>query len=429
MKYLIIGNGAAGIAASEKIRKLDGAGEITILSSESYPVYSKCLLPDFLSGQISEDRMFIRDKDFYEKKNIGINYNHNVINVDFKLKLVTTSIADSFNESGTTFTYDKLLIATGSSQILPPIQGLDVSKVHFLSTLDEAKRIIEASKDARRVIIIGAGFVGLEAAFNLYKKGKEVTIIERFPRILMNQLDEKAAQVIQNSLEEEGIRLILGASVSEVSTSVYSNLVKLFTGKDTKSVVLEDGRRFKADMIIVSTGSRPNLDYVKNSGLNINRGIVVDNHMQTSMPDVYAAGDVVETIDAVTEKMSLSPIWPNAVIQGEIAGNNMAGNSQEFSSLISMQNASEFREIPMISMGITSPAGSDYEEYVDFRPAEMIYRKLVIKDDVVVGMIFLGDIKNAGVIGSLMKSKINVGKIKHNMLNSNFGYSEVSILS
>jgi nitrite reductase (NADH) large subunit len=144
---------------------------------------------------------------------------------------------------------------------------------------------------------------------------------------------------------------------------------------------------------------------------------------------VYAAGDVVETIDAVTEKMSLSPIWPNAVIQGEIAGNNMAGNSQEFSSLISMQNASEFREIPMISMGITSPAGSDYEEYVDFRPAEMIYRKLVIKDDVVVGMIFLGDIKNAGVIGSLMKSKINVGKIKHNMLNSNFGYSEVSILS
>lgn len=429
MKYVIIGNGAAGIAAAEKIRKLDGTGEITVLSSEKYAVYSKCLLPDFLSGQVSEYRMFIRDKDFYEKKNIKVHYNHKVLNVDFKLKHVTTGNADNFCETGSIFTYDKLLIATGSTQILPPIRGLNSSNTYFLSTLDEAKRIIEDSRAARRVLIIGAGFVGLEAASNLYKSGKEVTVIEKTERLLQNQLDKRAAQVIQNSLEEEGIRLILSASVAEVSTSVYSNIVKLFTGNNTKSVVLEDGRRFKADMIIVSTGSRPNLDFIKASGLNINRGIVVDKYMQTSEKDVYAAGDVVESIDAVTGKMSLSPIWPNAVIQGEIAGCNMAGSRQEFSSLISMQNAVEFREIPMISMGITSPDGPGYEEYIEYRPVETIYRKLVIKDDIVVGMIFLGDIKNAGVIGAIMKNKINVGKIKNNMLNPNFGYSEVSLLS
>jgi nitrite reductase (NADH) large subunit len=163
--------------------------------------------------------------------------------------------------------------------------------------------------------------------------------------------------------------------------------------------------------------------------ISINKGIIVDKYIQSSIEDVYAAGDVVESIDAVTEEKSLSPIWPNAVIQGEAAGSNMVGCKQEFNNLISMQNASEFREIPMISMGITAPVGTEYEEYLDFRPIEMIYRKLVIKDDIVVGMIFLGDIKNAGVIGALMKQKINVGKIKNNMLNPNFGYSEVSLLS
>ncbi|HEX9062831.1 MAG TPA: FAD-dependent oxidoreductase, partial [Clostridia bacterium] len=221
MKYLIVGNGAAGIAAAEKIRQLDKNGEISILSSEKYPVYSKCLLPDFLSGQVSEDRMFIRDTDFYEKKNINIYYNHKVLDVDFKLKEVIAGSRDNHIKPSSIFAYDKLLIATGSTQIVPPINGLNTSDIYFLSTLDEAKQIMEDSRDARRILIIGAGFVGLEAAFNLYKKGKEVTILERRHRILPNMLDERASQIIQNSLEEEGIRLVLDASVSEVSNTVY----------------------------------------------------------------------------------------------------------------------------------------------------------------------------------------------------------------
>lgn len=427
MKYLIIGNGAAGIAAAEKIRSLDKKGDITILTAEKYAVYSKCLLPDFLSGEISEDRMFIRDKDFYERKNIGIYYNHRVIDVDFTLKHVVTDNVDNFSGSGSVFTYDRLLISTGSVQLLPPIEGLDSSNAYFLNTLDDAKRMIDASRDARRILIIGGGFVGLEAAFNLYKKGKEVTVIEKNSRVLQGQLDEKASGIIRNSLEEEGIRLILDTSVSGISGTVYSTIAKLFTGNPSKTVTLEDGRRLKADMIIVSTGSRPNLDFVKKSEMIVNRGIVVDQSMQTSVKDVYAAGDVVETSDAVTGETTLSPIWPNAVIQGEVAGSNMAGKSQEFSSLISMQNASEFREIPMISMGITAPAGPGYEEYIDYRPVETVYRKLVLKEDTIVGMIFLGDIKNAGVIGALMKQKTNVGRFKNNLLNPNFGYSEAGM--
>lgn len=426
MKYLIIGNGAAGIAAAEKIRKLDGKGEITILSAEKYDAYSKCLLPDFLSGELSENRMFIRDKDFYRKKNITIYNGHKVLSIDFRQKRVTTDIVDIFSESGSIFVYDKLLIATGSTQIIPGIEGLEPSNVHLLNSLGDAKRIIEDSRDARKIIIIGGGFVGLEAAFNLYRKGKEVTIIEKAPRILQGQLDERASHMIQNSAEEEGIRLILNASISVVSSSIYSNIAKLFTGINTKSVLLDDGRRFKADMIIVAAGSRPNLNFIKDTALTVQKGITVDKYMQTSIEDVYAAGDVVESIDAITGESSLSPIWPNAVIQGEAAGSNMAGKKQEFSSLISMQNASEFREIPMISMGITAPEEPGYEEYMDYRPVDTVYRKVVIKEDIIVGMIFLGDIKNAGVIGALMKQRTNVGKIKTNLLNPNFGYCEVS---
>lgn len=429
MKYLIIGNGAAGIAAAEKIRKNDENGDITIISSEKYAVYSKCLLPDFLSGELSEERLYIRNKDFYEKNSINIYYSQKVTDIDFKLKKVMTESVDDNIKSCSIYEYDKLLIATGSTQLLPPIEGISQSNTYFLSTLDDTKRIIEDSKDARKIIIIGAGFVGLEAAFNLYKKGKEVTVIERAPRVLPGQLDERASGMIQNALEEEGIRLVLNASISKVTSSIYSNIVKMFTGVNTKSVILDDGRRFKADMIIAAAGSRPNLGFMKAQKLAVGRGIIVDKYMQTSIKDVYAAGDVVESIDAVTGTKSLSPIWPNAVIQGETAGSNMAGNPREFSSLISMQNASEFREIPMISMGITAPDGEDYEEYLDYRPIDMVYRKLVIKGETIVGMIFLGDIKNAGVIGALMKQKINIGKLKSNLLNPNFGYSEVGFSS
>jgi len=425
MKYLIIGNGAAGIAAAEKIRKLDGQGEITILTSEKYPVYSKCLLADFLSGDIPMERMFIRDEDFYEKKNLQICYNRKVTNIDFDLKQVYAGYVGSESPAVWVYNYDKLLIATGSSHILPPIKGLDASNTYFLSSLDEARKIAEDAKNARRIIIIGGGFVGLEAAFNLYKTGKEVTIVERLPRILMGLLDERASRIISNFVEQEGIRLIVNSSVSMVLT----NFSSLLTGNSSKSVILDDGRRLKADMIISAAGTKPNLDFIKDPRMKINRGIVADKYMQTSIKDVYAAGDIVESIDAVTGRMSLSPIWPNAVIQGETAGSSMAGKERPLDSQISMQNASEFREIPMISMGITNPPeGGDCEEYIDYRPIENIYRKLVIKDNIIIGMIFLGDIRNSGVIGALIKNKTNIRRLKSNLLNSNFGYSEVADL-
>ena len=425
-KYLIIGNGAAGVAAAERIRGLDRAGEITILSAEGQAVYSRCLLPDFISGQLPAERMYIRQRDFYEKKRIGLQLDQRAVEIDPQRKQVITAGAQRPGEEGAVFNYDKLLIATGSVPILPPIAGLDPSRAHFLATFADAERIIADAKTARRIVVIGAGFVGLETAANLYKLGKEVTVIERMPRVLYGQLDEKAAQIIRHSFEAEGIRLALGAGVAAVSTALSSRLMKLMTGTDVKSVVLDDGRQFNAEMIVVAAGSRPNLDFVRDTSVTIRRGIVVDQQMRTAVEDIYAAGDVVESIDAVTGEASLSPIWPNAVLQGEVAAYNMTGVPRTLPELISMQNVTEFREVPLMSMGIVDPPDSGYEVLCDYRPAEGIYRKLVLKDDRVVGMIFLGDIHNSGVIGALIKNRTPVGKIKANMLNRNFGYSEVA---
>lgn len=428
MKYVIIGNGPAGITAAEKLKKLDSKSEVIILSSENYPAYSKCLLPDFLSGEIPDGRMYYRDKDFYNERGIDIQYGQKVTDIDFRSKTLTTqSILDS-SPNAVIIPYDKLLIATGSTPILPRVEGIENINYYFLSTFDEAKKIQADSENARKVIIVGGGYVGLEAAFSLYKNGREVTVIERLPRIVQNQLDEKAASIMQNSIEEEGIRLILGASVVKVEKTALSPLTNLFKGNSASIVTLDDGRKLKADMIIMSVGSKPNLDFVTNKALKINRGIVVDRFLETSVKDVFAAGDVVESIDAVTGECRLSPIWPNAVIQGEYAAYNMAGEQKEFPNQLSSQNASEFREIPMVAMGVTESSDPRAEIYMDNRPVDKIYRKLVILDDVIIGMIFLGDIRNSGVINSLIKNRTNVGKIKSNLLNPNFGYSEVATI-
>lgn len=428
MDYVIIGNGAAGVAAAEKLAKLDTEGHIILLTAEWYSVYSKCLLPDLLGGQIGEDRLYIRDADFYRKHNIRIYHHHKVVRVDFDKKCVTTEHTDESGRERTVFHYDRLLIATGSTPTVPKIKGLDTVPYHTLATLDDARRIKNEAKSARKVTIIGAGFVGLEIAFSLYKDGREVTIIEKAPRVLPAQLDDTTARMLKEALEEEGIRVFLAAHVDEIRAGGWSGLLRVLASGKQKHLILSDGRTLKSDMVIVATGSRPNLDFLRHTRLRINRGIPVDSCMRTSIPDVFAAGDVAETVDAVTGHSATSPIWPNAVIQGEVAAYNMAGVPTELTELISMQNASEFREIPMISMGIVDPRGSEYEVLCDYRPSDGVYRKLVLKNDIVVGMIFLGDIRNSGVIGALMKQRTNVGKIKSNMLNPNFGYSEVAAL-
>ncbi len=424
MKYVIIGNGPAGVAAATTIRSLDQKGDITIISAEGYDFYSKCLLPDFLSGAISEQQLFVRSPDFYDKNRIQLLRNRTVTEVDTAAKAV--SMIDSGNKEATLY-YDKLLVASGGKPFLPPIPGLKESNMFQLGTLDDVKKLKAGLQNAHEIVVIGAGYVGLEIASSLAKLGKKVTVVEKLPDIVGGQLDALASRVLRDGLAEEGVSLMLNTGVTGVSRA-RDIMAKLFNKKRKYLVALSSRQEVTADAIVVATGSGPNLAFMWNSGIRMNKGILVNRHMQTTVRDVYAAGDVVESIDAVTGNTALSPIWPNAVIQGAIAGSNMAGVPRDFDPQISMQNASEFRDIPMIAMGLSSADGPEYEEFVDDRSNELIYRKLVLKDNKVVGMIFLGDIHNAGVIGALMRNKANVARFKENMLSPSFCYSEVGEL-
>lgn len=424
MKYVIIGNGPAGVAAAVSIRSNDKKGEITIISAEEQDIYSKCLLPDYLSGAISEQQLFIRNPDFYDQNRISLLRSHTVTEVDTKTR--TISMIDGSNKE-TVLPYDKLLIASGGKPFLPPIPGLKESNMFMLGILNDVKKLKAGVQHAEEVVVIGAGYVGLEIACSLGKLGKKVTVVERLPDIVGGQLDDRASRVLRDGVTADGVRLMLNTGVTGVSRA-RDFLAKLFNKKRKYLVALSDHQEITADAVVVATGSGPNLAFLWNSGIKINKGTLVNRYMQTSQKDVYAAGDVVESIDAVTGKATLSPIWPNAVIQGSIAGSNMAGVFKEFDPQISMQNASEFREIPLIAMGLSSADGIEYEEFVDDRADERVYRKLILKDNRVVGMIFLGDIHNAGVIGALMRNKSNVTRFKENMLSPSFCYSEVGEL-
>ncbi|MBE3581976.1 MAG: NAD(P)/FAD-dependent oxidoreductase [Thermoanaerobacteraceae bacterium] len=415
MRYVIIGNGAAGVRAAETLRALDPAGETTMIAEENLPAYSRCLLPNFLAGYRDRESLRIRPRNFYEENNIRTLYGRRALAVDTKAREVKLG-------DGTVVPYDKLLIATGASSSMPPVPGIGGQNVFGLRHLADAEGILKACAGARRVVVIGGGFVGLEAAYALYGRGLEVTVVEKMPHILPQQMDARAAGIIMRDMQAEGIRFILGRGIAEiVNPGLWSRLF----GRPGKGVILEDGERLKADVVIVATGTRPNVDLLRGSGIAVNRGIPVNEYMETNIPDVYAAGDVVETQDSITGRRGLTPIWPNACAQSRIAAYNMAGQKRVYGGMIGMQNAVEFREVPAIAMGLTQPEGEEYEVLTDYRPERNLYKKLVLKGDVLVGLILVGDIRQAGVYGALMKKKADVRPFRHLLMRDDFSYGHL----
>ncbi|SMB99082.1 Pyridine nucleotide-disulphide oxidoreductase [Thermanaeromonas toyohensis ToBE] len=415
MRHVIIGNSAAGVRAAETLRSLDPNAEIVMIAEENLPAYSRCLLPNFLAGTRVEDNLRIRPRDFYSRNRIKTLFGQRAVGVDAKSKEVKL-------EDGTVVPYDKLLIATGASSSFPPVPGVKGENVFGLRHLSDAKGILRACNGARKVVIIGGGFVGLETAYALYGRGLEVTVVEKMPHILPQQFDALAASILMRDMQAEGIRFILGKGIKEIAPpGLWSRLF----GRPGKGIILEDGERLKADVVVIATGTRPNVEVVRDSGMVINRGIPVNEYMETSIPDIYAAGDVAETKDVVTGQMVLTPIWPNACAQGRIAAYNMAGIRRPYSGMVGMQNAVEFREVPAIAMGLTQPPEGEYEILVDYQPDRNRYKKLVLRDNILIGMILVGDIHQAGVYGALIKKKAEVRPFRHLLLRDDFNYGHI----
>ena len=324
MQYLIVGNSVAGLNSAEAILSLDPAGCITIVSDEVYPAYSRCLIPYLMEVKISEEEMRYRPADYYATSHIETLLGKRAEALELDRRIVRLS-------DGQERSYDKLLIATGGSPKLPNIPGMDKEGVFGFRTMKDMKQIMHRAKAAESALILGGGCIGLMAACSLHAMGLKVTVVVRSPHMLSQIADAKAGAIFQRRFEAYGI-----------SVHTATNIVRVLGDKTVKSATLDNSKEIDCQLVIVGKGVVPNIDLVSNTDIRTHRGIVVDDELQTSHPDIYAAGDVAETKDVVTGKQTVNAIWPSAAEQGRIAGANMTGAHQKYPGSMRMNSAEFF---------------------------------------------------------------------------------------
>lgn len=400
-KYLIIGNSAGGIGAAEAIREIDRTGPIVMVSDESYHCYSRPLISKYLSRERSFEGLLFRPLDFYTRNNINTMLGE-------KVKSLALSERTAELESSERISWEKMLIATGGIHIVPKMEGANKRGVFTFTTLNDARAIDEFIESVSSAVVIGGGLIGLSVTEALKKRGLKVTVVEMKGKILNTILDEQASTMAEKALEQAGIKIITGRTVSEI------------TGKElVKGVILNSGEEIPCNLVVVAIGVLPRTELALGTEIKVNRGIVVDHHMATSYPDVYACGDVSEAYDFVYGTNRLTPIWPNAYIGGRVAGFNMAGVNAEYPGSTAMNSLNYFG-LDIASGGIAMPPDSDGYELMS-KQRNGAYQKIVLKDDVIVGMVFVGDIEKSGIVYSLMRDRVKVTSFKKALLSDNFG--------
>lgn len=406
MSYVIIGNSVAAVGAIEAIRKVDKEIRITVISDEPYSVYSRPLISEYLAGQLDEDEMDYRELDFYEKNGVTTMFGKKVAAIDSTKKSVKL-------DDGEEVAYSKLLIATGGTPFIPPMKGLDKDKIFTFIKLDDAKKIDVLVPELKHVVVIGAGLIGLKAAESLHHRNTKVTVVELANRVMATVLDVDAGRIVQDALKGAGINIITENTVDEI-----------LGDKEANGVKLKDGQVIDCDAVIVAIGVVPNAAFAKESGVEVNRGIVTDNHMKTNLTDVYAAGDVTEGPDYLNGGNRVIPIWPNAYIQGKIAGFNMAGVPREFIGGLAL-NSIELFGVPVVTVGLSNIDSDDLEILTKIDGGN--YRKIVLRGSTVVGAVFVGRIDRAGIVTGLIRDQIDISAMRDRLLADDFGYIDFPV--
>lgn len=378
MKYVIIGNSTAAIACIEGIRTVDAEGAITVISDEAHHCYGRPTISYCLMGATTRENMKYRPDDFYEKMGVTLMPGKRAAKIDPKKKRVAL-------ESGEQVAYDKLLVATGSSPLIPPMDGLEkvADKYTFMTydDMDALDRVIDKSKN---VLVIGAGLIGLKCVEGILDRVGSVVVVDLADRILPSILDKEGAQIIQTQLEEKGVKFILNDCAANF-------------GEHT-ATLKNSGAEIPFDILVVAVGVRPNVQLVRDAGGEVNRGIVVDKKLRTSLDDVYAAGDCAEGYNASTGNNAVLALLPNAYFQGKTAGINMAGGSALHANAIPM-NAIGFFGSHILTAGI-------YEGECFSHIEGSVYKKLYVKDNRLVGFILINDFLRAGIYTQLIRDKV-----------------------
>lgn len=380
MKIVIIGNGVAGISAVEAIRSKNSQIEIEIFTDEKYFHYSRPRIIEYLGKKIEKEKLIIKNKNYYEQNNIKINLETKISKIDCENKKVILA-------NGESVIYDKLIIAAGAFSFLPPVKGSNEKGVFTLRTIDDADKIMDFIKDKKRAVVIGGGLLGIEAGISILNHELEVTIVEFFDRLLPRQLDKDGAAILQKMLEDKGLKFLLNKQAEEIKRE-----------NEELKILFKDGFALECDMILFSSGVRSNLEIIKETKIEFDKGIKVNKNMQTNIPDIFAAGDVAEFNGIVYG------IWPAAKEQGWAAGLNAIEENMEYVGSV-FSTKLKVAGIELASMG-SIEAKQDIE--IITKSNENIFKRLFVQNKKIVGAILLGDTKEYQNLQSIMKSNQQV---------------------
>lgn len=398
MHHVIIGAGPAGVVAAENLRKLDPTAKISIYGAEREAPYSRMAIPYFLIDKVPEEGTHLRKNDrHFDLLNINV-HQLRVDKIDAEKKALTL-------EDGSSVNYDKLLIATGSHPVRPPIPGMDLDKVYSCWTLADGRAIAEKAKPGNTVVLMGAGFIGCIILESLALRGVDLTVVEAENRMVPRMMNQISGGLIKRWCEEKGVNVRTSTRVEGIEEG----------GDKALKLNFNDGSSMEADVVICATGVKPNIGFLEGTGIDVDQGILVNPYLETSQPDIFAAGDVCQGLDFSTGAYTVQAIQPTAADHGMLVANNMVdGREQRHRGCVNM-NVLDTMGLISASFGLWEGAGGDkaaLEDYDNYR-----YLELQFEDDILVGANSLGLTQHVGVLRGLIQSRTRLGKWKDRLMD------------
>ncbi len=388
-RLVVVGNGMAGMRAVEELlSRAPGRFDITVIGAEPHTNYNRILLSSVLAGDKTLDEIVINGPDWYDQHGIHLMTGKRATAVDRTARHVTL-------DDGTAVPYDKLLLATGSKPLAPPIPGIELSNVRPFRDIADVEAMIGAAKGDRRAVVIGGGLLGLEAAWGLKRRGMSVALVHLMPTLMERQLDAAAATLLHRDLDARGIAFFTNSQTEEI------------LGADrAEAVLLADGRQIPADLVILAIGIRPNIDLARKAGLDVNRGILVGDDMATTDPDIYAVGECIEHNGQVFGLVG--PIWD----QAKVCGARLAGDADAAYVPPPVFTSLKITGVDVFSAGALAAADADDAEITLHDAKSGLYKKVILRDDKVVGCVLYGSVADGPWYVQLMRDKTDVSSFR-----------------
>ncbi|MFQ3675208.1 MAG: FAD-dependent oxidoreductase [Endomicrobiia bacterium] len=409
MKIVIIGYSVAAVNAIKTFRSYDKLSKIIVITDEKQ-LYSRPLISYYLAGKLTKDKINFVEPEFEKNFNIEVRYSTSIIEIDPKNNVVTTSNNEKIS-------FDKLLISTGGKPILPKIEGYEknLKGVFTFTKFSDAENIISylEKNKVSEAVILGGGLIGMKAAEGLLGKKIKLKIIDLTDRLLSNTFDKTASTYLEQKLKEFGSEFIKETTIKQINSKDGA----------IESVVLKNNEIIETKLLIIAVGVQPNIDIAQNSNIKTDKGILVNEFMQTNFENIFAAGDVAQSLDFLSNTNSVIAIWPVAAIQGKVAGYNMTGLTPmiKYDGMFPM-NSVEILGIPSISFGITNPDIKNNNYKILVREEKNLYKKIVLRNGLVVGVILVNSIDRAGIYKLIIKEKLNVSEFENELLKDDFGF-------